>query len=60
SYNQQLSERRANVVADELQRSGVDGRNVRSRGLGTRAPIASNDTEAGRSQNRRVEVIIEN
>ena len=60
SYNQRLSERRANTVGDELERSGVDGRNVSSRGLGTRAPIASNETEAGRQQNRRVEVIIEN
>jgi outer membrane protein OmpA-like peptidoglycan-associated protein len=60
AYNQRLSERRADTVADELQRNGVDGRNVSSRGLGTRAPIASNDTEAGRQQNRRVEVIIEN
>jgi outer membrane protein OmpA-like peptidoglycan-associated protein len=38
----------------------VDGRNLSSRGLGTRAPIASNATETGRQQNRRVEVIIEN
>ena len=60
SYNQNLSERRANAVASELERDGVDGRNITTRGLGTRAPIASNDTEAGRQQNRRVEVIIEN
>jgi outer membrane protein OmpA-like peptidoglycan-associated protein len=60
AYNQRLSERRANTVADELERNGVDGRNLSSRGLGTRAPIASDDTESGRQQNRRVEVIIEN
>jgi outer membrane protein OmpA-like peptidoglycan-associated protein len=60
SYNQRLSERRANTVADELERSRVDSRNISSRGLGTRAPIASNETETGRQQNRRVEVIIEN
>lgn len=60
SYNQRLSERRASGVADELERNGVDGRNISSRGLGTRAPVASNDTEAGRQQNRRVEVVIEN
>ena len=60
SYNQRLSERRANTVADELERSRVDSRNLSSRGLGTRAPIASNETETGRQQNRRVEVIIEN
>lgn len=60
AYNQRLSERRANTVADELERNGVNGRNLSSQGLGTRAPIASNDTESGRQQNRRVEVIIEN
>jgi outer membrane protein OmpA-like peptidoglycan-associated protein len=60
AYNQRLSERRANTVADALERNGVNGRNVSSQGLGTRAPIASNDTESGRQQNRRVEVIIEN
>jgi len=60
SYNQRLSERRAATVADSLERNGVNGRNLSSQGLGTRAPVASNDTESGRSQNRRVEVIIEN
>jgi outer membrane protein OmpA-like peptidoglycan-associated protein len=60
AYNQRLSERRANTVADALERSGVNGRNVSAQGLGTRAPIATNDTESGRQQNRRVEVVIEN
>ncbi len=60
AHNQRLSERRAGVVAGELERSGIDSRNVSSRGLGTRSPIASNDSETGRQQNRRVEVIIEN
>jgi outer membrane protein OmpA-like peptidoglycan-associated protein len=60
AYNQRLSERRANTVADALERNGVNGRNLSAQGLGTRAPIATNDTESGRQQNRRVEVIIEN
>jgi len=60
AYNQRLSERRANTVADSLERSGVNGKNLSSQGLGTRAPVASNDNESGRQQNRRVEVIIEN
>ncbi len=60
AYNQRLSERRANTVADGLERSGVNGRSISAQGLGTRAPVASNDTESGRQQNRRVEVIIEN
>ena len=60
AYNQRLSERRANTVADALERNGINGRNISSQGLGTRAPVASNDTESGRQLNRRVEVIIEN
>ncbi|MGZ8424531.1 MAG: OmpA family protein [Candidatus Binatia bacterium] len=60
AYNQRLSERRAATVADSLERSGVNGRNISSQGVGTRAPVASNDSESGRQQNRRVEVIIEN
>jgi outer membrane protein OmpA-like peptidoglycan-associated protein len=60
AYNQRLSERRANVVADALEQRGVNGRDISAQGLGTRAPVASNDTESGRQQNRRVEVIIEN
>jgi outer membrane protein OmpA-like peptidoglycan-associated protein len=60
AYNQRLSERRADTVADALARDGVKGSQISSRGLGTRSPIASNDTEDGRQQNRRVEVVIEN
>jgi outer membrane protein OmpA-like peptidoglycan-associated protein len=60
AYNQQLSDRRARTVADELAYDGLDPNRVSSRGLGTRSPIASNDSEEGRSKNRRVEVIIEN
>jgi outer membrane protein OmpA-like peptidoglycan-associated protein len=60
AYNQRLSERRANTVADALEQNGVNSRNISSQGLGTRVPVASNDTESGRQQNRRVEVIIEN
>ena len=60
AYNQRLSERRAATVADALERNGVNGKNISSQGLGTRAPIASNDNESGRQQNRRVEVVIEN
>ncbi len=59
-YNQRLSERRANTVATALERDGLASDRISARGLGTRSPIASNDTEEGRRQNRRVEVIIEN
>lgn len=60
AYNQRLSERRADTVADALVRDGVNSNRISARGLGTRSPLASNETEQGRSQNRRVEVIIEN
>jgi outer membrane protein OmpA-like peptidoglycan-associated protein len=60
AYNQQLSERRAMTVADTLERDGLNSSRISARGLGTRSPIASNDSEDGRRQNRRVEVIIEN
>jgi len=60
AYNQRLSERRADNVADALARDGVRSSQISSRGLGTRSPIASNDNEEGRRQNRRVEVVIEN
>src|SRR6185295_8945388 len=48
---------KVNQIANIIRR---DAPNVSARGLGTRAPVATNDTESGRSQNRRVEVIIEN
>ncbi len=57
-YNQRLSERRAQTVRDELLRRGVDPAMVDARGLGEEVPVASNDTEAGRAENRRVEVIV--
>jgi outer membrane protein OmpA-like peptidoglycan-associated protein len=60
AYNQKLSERRAQTVADALATQGVNGGRIAAKGLGTRAPIATNDSEDGRRQNRRVEVIIEN
>lgn len=60
AYNQQLSERRSRNVAGALETSGVNGDRITAKGLGTRSPIASNDTEEGRRKNRRVEVIVEN
>jgi outer membrane protein OmpA-like peptidoglycan-associated protein len=59
-YNQRLSERRASSVASALERDGLSNGRISTRGLGTRSPLASNETEEGRRQNRRVEVIIEN
>src|SRR5690606_7450691 len=54
-YNMQLSKDRANAVKNYLVNSGVGANNVEVVGLGETKPIASNATEAGRQQNRRVE-----
>lgn len=57
-YNQRLSERRANAVADYLRSSGISSGRLKTRGMGEADPIATNETEEGRSQNRRVEFVI--
>jgi OOP family OmpA-OmpF porin len=58
SYNLDLSQRRADAVRDFLMRNGVKPEQLTTRGYGKSFPIASNDTEAGRLQNRRVEIVI--
>lgn len=58
SYNQDLSERRARAVADVLIAEGVPSWRIATRGMGLNQPVASNATEAGRAQNRRVEIVI--
>ncbi len=58
-YNQGLSERRAKAVADYFVKKGAVKRaDIKSVGYGLSKPVAKNDTEAGRAQNRRVEVQI--
>ena len=57
-YNQGLSERRANSVSGYLNDHGITSGRVSTKGMGENDPIASNDTEEGRSQNRRVEFVI--
>lgn len=57
-YNQRLSERRAQAVADYLSSHGVAASRLRVRGFGESRPVASNDSEEGRAQNRRVELNI--
>lgn len=58
TYNQALSERRANAAASFIAREGVPRARVRSVGRGETEPIAANDNDAGRAQNRRVEIAI--
>ena len=57
-YNQTLSENRANAAGSHLMRAGVVPDRVKMMGLGETEPVASNDTEEGMQQNRRVEVAI--
>lgn len=57
-YNKQLSRRRANAVRKALMEKGIRSMRIQIRGYGERYPVASNSTEAGRQQNRRVEVVI--
>ncbi|ALC15380.1 outer membrane protein OmpA/peptidoglycan-associated (lipo)protein [Desulfuromonas soudanensis] len=58
AYNQQLSERRAQVVKNALAGQGVNPGRLIAVGYGESRPIASNDTESGRQLNRRVEITI--
>jgi outer membrane protein OmpA-like peptidoglycan-associated protein len=57
-HNQDLSERRAQSVAGYLGGQGVDQRRMSAVGFGPSQPVASNASESGRSQNRRVEIQI--
>ena len=58
SYNQELSERRAEAVRDALISMGISRDRVETQGFGEEYPVATNDTSGGRQQNRRVEIVI--
>ncbi len=58
TYNQGLSERRANAVADILQANGVSYSRITTIGQGENNPVASNLTPDGKAQNRRVEIVV--
>ena len=58
NLNQALSERRAEAVETALVKVGVDPNRIEILGLGENFPIATNETDAGRRQNRRVDVIL--
>lgn len=60
AYNQQLSLKRAQSVAEVLASVGMPAANLDIRGRGEEAPIADNGTAAGRAENRRVAIIIDN
>ncbi len=58
AYNEALSERRAAAVTNYMETIGIYGTRIKTEGKGEVEPIAENDTDQGRSQNRRVEVAI--
>ncbi len=55
-YNKNLSEKRANAVKEYLVDQGMEPSKIKIQGFGETQPVASNDTEEGRAQNRRVEI----
>jgi outer membrane protein OmpA-like peptidoglycan-associated protein len=57
-YNKELSEKRAIAVRNALINKGIAAERIVAEGLGATHPVASNNTEAGRRQNRRVEFVI--
>ncbi len=58
AYNQRLSEQRANSVREYLITQGLRPDILTSKGFGETTPVATNDTAAGRQQNRRVELVV--
>lgn len=59
SYNQDLSQRRADTVRDYLVQRGYPSERIQARGMGEGRPIADNASPEGRANNRRVEIVIE-
>ena len=59
-YNQGLSQRRSESVKNYLTQQGIATQRLSTSGMGEDQPVATNDSAAGRLQNRRVEIIIEN
>jgi outer membrane protein OmpA-like peptidoglycan-associated protein len=57
-YNQALSQQRSNAVRDYLVDHGIARERIAAKGYGTDSPIASNSTDEGRAQNRRVEFVV--
>ena len=56
NYNMKLSKNRANAVMNYLIDKGIDKSRLRAKGYGETHPLATNDTDEGRAQNRRTEV----
>ena len=57
-YNLQLSQRRADAVAEAIVQRGIDAQRVRAKGYGEEYPVATNNNAGSRQLNRRVEIVI--
>jgi outer membrane protein OmpA-like peptidoglycan-associated protein len=58
AYNKALGERRAKAAFDYLQSKGVNPSRLKTVSFGSSKPVATNTTDAGRAQNRRVDLVI--
>jgi OOP family OmpA-OmpF porin len=58
AVNVPLSERRANAVRSYLLKKGLPEERIETKGFGAAQPVADNKTEAGKSRNRRVEIVL--
>ncbi|EHV5558082.1 outer membrane beta-barrel protein [Vibrio parahaemolyticus] len=58
AYNQQLTEKRAQSVANQLKAQGIADERMTVRGVGEANPVATNETRQGREANRRVEIVV--
>jgi outer membrane protein OmpA-like peptidoglycan-associated protein len=59
AHNLELSKRRADAVANTLIHDGVMASRISTAGFGASMPVATNDTQAGRQQNRRAEIVVQ-
>ena len=58
AFNQSLSEKRAQAVTDYLVKAGLPANRFTAMGYGSTQPIAGNDTDEGKAQNRRIEFVV--
>jgi OmpA-OmpF porin, OOP family len=58
AFNQMLSEKRAQAVMDYLVRAGLPANRFTATGYGSTQPVASNDTDEGKAQNRRIDFLV--
>ena len=57
-FNQALSEKRAQAVADYLVKAGLPADRFTAMGYGSTQPVAGNDTDEGKAQNRRIDFVV--